>query len=150
MQSRPRRRGPSAAVANLPAQPTPPQMRQGRRNQPAAVTNLPEQRPPRIPPNPRQGRRGDVATIHKVPVQSSRAQRRSRHEEHATLREVHDTRTLPAPTHDGASAARHVIAATQPSTLHVSSSALRATSRQQKRQQGRPTATVTSSTANQQ
>ncbi|KAJ8684885.1 hypothetical protein QAD02_020678 [Eretmocerus hayati] len=150
LQNRPQRRGPSAAVANLPVQPTPPQMRQGRRNQPAAISNLPEQRPPRIPSIPRQGRRGDVATIQELPVQSSRAQRRSRHEEHATLREVHDTRTLPAPTHDGASAARHVIAAAQPSTLQASSSALRATSRPQKRQQGRPTATVTSSTADQQ
>ncbi|KAJ8684946.1 hypothetical protein QAD02_020739 [Eretmocerus hayati] len=150
IQSRPRRRGPSAAVANLPVQPTPPQMRQGRRNQPAAVTNLPEQRPPRILPIPRQGSCGDVATIQELPVQSSRAQRRSRHEEHATLREVHDTRTLPAPTHDGASAARHVIAAAQPSILQASSSALRETSRRQKRQHGRPTATVTSSTADQQ
>ncbi|KAJ8676795.1 hypothetical protein QAD02_012582 [Eretmocerus hayati] len=149
MQSRPRRRRPSAAVAK-PVQPTPPQMRQGRRNQPAAVTNLPEQRPPRIPPIPRQGRRGDVATIQELPVQSSCAQRRARHEEHATLRDVHDTRTLPAPTHDGASAARHVIAAAQPSTLQASSSVLRETSRPQKCQHGRPTATVTSSTADQQ
>ncbi|KAJ8676921.1 hypothetical protein QAD02_012708 [Eretmocerus hayati] len=84
-----------------------------------------------MPPISRQGRRGDVATIQELPVQSSRAQRRLRQEEHATLREVHDTRTLPAPTHDGASAARHVIAAAQPSTLQASSSALRATSRPQ-------------------
>ncbi|KAJ8673766.1 hypothetical protein QAD02_005028 [Eretmocerus hayati] len=150
MQSRSRRRGPSAAVANLPVQPTPPQMRQGRRNQPAAVTNLPQQRPPRIPPIPCQGRRGDIARIQELPVQSSHAQRRSRHEEHATLREVHDTRTVPAPTTDGTSAARHVITEAQPSTLQASSSALRATSRPQKRQQGRPTATVTPSTADQQ